>query len=349
MTRTISHALTLLLLAGTASLASAQELTFTEAERTPMACDATLTVDDIASARIEKPAKPYTIAFSVPSYANPYIQALLYGAKKAADEAGATLTITAGSGFMDPASQITQLENALTKSPDAVLINPADPDALALVIDETVEAGTPVVDVGTLSNSELSYKLVQDDYSQGVIGAEAIIAMVPDGGKGIIMGGPANASWARRRVAGFLDTIAKNPKFEVAATVSTDIDPQEGLTKFLNSAQANPDITWIYGTGSFLLAPQSIPEDFKDVTYVAGGLTNVTEDALKQKSISAVLPDFPVSTGYFGVKIALDVLAGKEVAKRNCAPVAAMSADDLGDTVWAESSILPADFKDFGQ
>lgn len=338
----------ILLLCSTAG-AGAQSLTFTDAERTPMACDATLTVADLAGVKLAKPAKPYTIQFSVPSFANPYIQALLYGAQKAATESGVTLKVTAGGGFMDPASQITQLENALTHKPDAVLINPADPDGLAPAIDDAVDAGVPVIDVGTLSNSEKSYKLVQDDYTQGAIAAQTLIAKLPDGGKGIIMGGPANASWARRRVAGFMDAIAKSPKFTVAATVSTDIDPQAGLTKFLNAAQANPGFTWIYGTGSFLLAPQSIPEEFKNVTYVAGGLTNVSEDALQTGKISAVLPDFPIATGYFGVKLALDVLAKKDVVKRTCAPVAAMTKADLGDKVWADGSILPADFKPLGQ
>lgn len=323
----------------------AEELSLTPAEHTPMTCDLTLGVNDIAQTKIAKANKPYTIAFSVPSYANPYIQALLYGAQQAANEAGVKLTVTAGKGFMDPASQITQLENALSRQPDAVLINPSDPDGLTQTIDDTMENGTPVVDVGTLSNSEQSWKLVQDDYTQGVMAAEALAKQEPAGGKGIVMGGPANASWARRRVAGFMDTLKKYPQFQIATIVSTDIDPQQGLTKFVNAAQANPSFSWIYATGSFLLAPQSIPAEYQKAVYVAGGLTNVTEDALKQKKITAVLPDFPIATGYYGVKMAIDILEKRPPAKHTCAPVAAMTASDLSNPAWSKSSILPADFK----
>jgi ribose transport system substrate-binding protein len=38
------------------------------------------------------------------------------------------------------------------------------------------------------------------------------------------MGGPPNASWARRRVAGFLDQIKKHPNIKVMEAVSLDND-----------------------------------------------------------------------------------------------------------------------------
>ena len=159
-----------------------------------------------AGFKAPKAKKPYHLEFSVPMFI-PYIQALIYGAQQAAKDAGVTLTVDAGKGFMDPAAQITQLENALTHKPDAVLINPSDPDGMAPTIDEIIASGTPVFDVGTLSNSQKSTKVVQDDYAQGLMGAEAVAKLLPQGGQGILMGGPPNASWARRRVAGFLDGI----------------------------------------------------------------------------------------------------------------------------------------------
>jgi ribose transport system substrate-binding protein len=332
------------LVAALPAAAVAQELNLTEAEHTPFACDASISVEQLADFKPETPKEPYTIAVSVPSFANPYIQALVYGAEKAAKEAGVTLMVGAGRGFMDPASQITQLENALSRGPDAVLINPSDPAGLAATIDDTVEAGTPVIDIGTLSTSELSSKLIQDDYTQGMQAAEALAKQLPDGGEGIVMGGPANASWARRRVAGFLDGIKATPNIKINAIVSTDIDPQAGLTKFSNAAQAHPKVDWIYATGSFLLAPQSIPTEYKDAVYIGGGFTNVTAEALRDGSARAILPDFPVSVGYIGVALAIQKLNGGDVALRNCAPVGVMTKADLDNPVWADSSIVPSDW-----
>ncbi len=324
--------------------ASAQDLVFTDAERTPLACDRQLSVDDLAGWQVPKANEPYTIAISVPSFANPYIQALIYGAERAAEEAGVTLTVGAGKGFMDPASQITQFENAMTRQPDAFLINPADPAGLAATIEDAVAAGTPVVEVGTLSMATTSLKLVQDDYSQGVAAADALVEMMPDGGQGIVMGGPANASWSRGRVAGFLDAIADNANFTVSEVVSTDIDPQQGLTRFSNAAQANPQVDWIYAVGSFLLAPQSIPAEYAEATYLGGTLTAVSLEALQSGGADGVLPDFPISVGYVGLSLAVSALNGDENAQVNCIPNDVMGAADLSNSVWVDSSIVPADW-----
>jgi putative xylitol transport system substrate-binding protein len=326
------------------SAASAQDLVFTEAERTPLACDRQLTVDDLAGWKVPKAKEPYTIAVSVPSFANPYIQALIYGAEVAAKEAGVTLTVGAGKGFMDPASQITQFENAMTRQPNAFLINPADPAGLAATIEDAVAAGTPVVEVGTLSTATTSLKLVQDDYSQGVAAADALAKMLPDGGQGIVMGGPANASWSRGRVAGFLDGIADKTTFKVSEVVSTDIDPQQGLTRFSNAAQANPQVDWIYAVGSFLLAPQSIPAEYANATYLGGTLTAVSLEALQNGGADGVLPDFPISVGYVGLSLAVSALNGEENPQVNCIPNEVMGAEDLSNDVWVNSSIVPADW-----
>ena len=322
----------------------AQSLNLTKAEHTPFACDASMTVADLANYKLPKPKRPYALHVSVPSFANPYIAAVIYGAERAAKEAGVKLSVGAGKGFMDPASQITQLENALARKPDAILINPADPAGLANSIDDAMEAGVPVVDIGTLSTSEHSIKLVQDDYTQGQRAAEALAKLLPKGGSGIVMGGPANASWARRRVAGFLDAVAKNPAIKIEAIVNTDIDPQQGLTKFANAAQAHSKVDWIYAAGSFLLEPQSVPAEYHDTVYIGGSLTNVSEEGLQTGRAAAVLPDFPISIGYIGVGLAIEKLNGVSVPSHNCAPVDVMTKKDLTDSVWVQSSIVPKDW-----
>lgn len=332
------------LLPATAYAAPGDDLNLTKAEHTALTCDATMTVDKLAAYKASKAKKPYRIELSVPSMANPYIVALVYGAQRAATDAGVTLSIDAGKGFMDPASQITQLENALTRRPDAVLINPADPDGMIGTIDDAVEAGTPVIDVGNLSNSTKSAKLVQDDYSQGVIAADALGKLVAAGGDGIVMGGPANSNFARRRVAGFLDQIKKYPNLHISTVTSQDIKPEEGLIKFANAAQAHPKVDWIYAVGSFLLPPPSIPAEYRKAVYVAGSLTTVTEEALQDGSMGAVLPDFPITVGYAGVALAVQKLNGEGIPHLTCAPVDAMTKADLDKPVWNATSIVPAGY-----
>ncbi len=328
---------------GIQARADAQGLNLTDAEKTPAKCDVNYKVGDLGGFKAPKAKKPYHLEFSVPMFI-PYIQALIYGAQQAAKDAGVTLTVDAGKGFMDPAAQITQLENALTHKPDAVLINPSDADGMVPTIDEIIDSGTPVFDVGTLSNSQKSTKVVQDDVYQGQIGADAIAKLMPQGGQGIVMAGPPNASWARRRVAGFLDGIKAHPNLRVIAIVSSDNAASDGLTKFSNAAEANPEFDFdLYVTDSFVLQPQSIPAEYHKAVYVAGSLTPVTLAALKEGSAASVLPDFSISVGYIGVSVAVRKLNGDPVPHFNCAPSGAMFKADVNDPVWIDGSITPAD------
>jgi ribose transport system substrate-binding protein len=322
--------------------AHAQSLNLTDAEKTPAKCDQTYKIADLPNFKAPKAKKPYKIEFSVPMFI-PYLQAVIYGAQQAAKDAGVTLTTDAGKGFMDPAAQITQVENALTHKPDALLINPSDPEGMAPTIDETIAGGTPVFDVGTLSASTKSAKVVQDDYTQGLIATDAAAKLLPQGGSGLLMAGPPNASWARRRVAGFLDGMKKNPNIKLNAIISSDNDAADGLTKFSNAAQANPKFDFVYVTGSFVLQPQSIPAEYKKAAYLAGSLTNTTLEALRDGSAGAIMPDFPISVGYIGLSLAVQKLNGDPVPQYNCAPVAAMYKAQASDPLWVDTSIMPAD------
>ena len=80
--------------------ARADTLKLTEAEKTPAKCDVSYKVGDLAGFKTPKAKKPYKIEFSVPMYI-PYIQGLIYGAQLAAKDAGVTLTVDAGQGFME--------------------------------------------------------------------------------------------------------------------------------------------------------------------------------------------------------------------------------------------------------
>jgi ribose transport system substrate-binding protein len=323
--------------------AVAQTVDLTAADHVPAKCDVAFGVADLAHYRAPKAKRPYKIEFSLMSFANPWVQATVYGAQKAAQDAGVTLTIDAAKGFTDTAGQITQLENALTHPRDAVMIN-GDADGMVETIDEVVDRGIPVIDIGNLTNSKKSLKLIQDDYAGGVIAADTLAKLLPSGGQGVVLGGPANATWARRRVAGFLDTIKKYPNLKLDSVAYSDLDPQDGLTKFTNAAQAHPKLDFIYPVFSFLLPPQSIPADYRKAVYLSSGLSNVTIDTLNDGTAAAILPDFPVSVGYVGLSLLVEKLNGSAVNQYNCIPVVPVLKTDLPNPFWVQSNIIPGDW-----
>jgi hypothetical protein len=96
--------------------------------------------------------------------------------------------------------------------------------------------------------------------------------------------------------------------------------------------------------GSFLLAPQSIPAEYSEATYLGGTLTSVSLEALQDGGADGVLPDFPISVGYVGLSLAVSALNGEENVQVNCIPNDVMNAEDLSNSVWVDSSIVPSDW-----
>lgn len=83
--------------------ALAESATSTEAEHTPFPCENPLTVDALAKYKAPKAAKRYHIELSIPALNNPYIQALVYGAQKAARNLALTLqSIPEGALWIQP-------------------------------------------------------------------------------------------------------------------------------------------------------------------------------------------------------------------------------------------------------
>ncbi len=308
----------------------------------PMECDTTLTVEDLSNAAAPKANERYNIVVSVPSLANPYIVALVHGAYKAAEDAGVDIRVSSGSGMMDSAAQIRQLENALSRKTDALLINPADPAGLATIIDETVDNGIPVFDVGTLSNSAKSRKVVQDDFAVGQFAVQTLAKYLPNGGQGIVLGGPANAIWAQRRVAGFQEEIKKFPNMTLNAVANSDSTPTEGLRKFQNAAQANPQVDWIYTVFSLLLPPSAIPAEHQNAAYVGSNYDAIMLDAVKNGTAAAALADFPIAVGYVAVSDAVKVLNGDDrIVQRTCIPAGAVSKENANESVWERFNTVP--------
>ncbi len=202
-----------------------------------------------------------------------------------------------------------------------------------------------MVSVGTLVNTAKADRLIQDDYTQGVAAAEFIGGKLPDGGEGIVSGGPANATYALRRVAGFEDGIKKFPKIKVSAITHEDVDPVQGLARFTNAAQAHPKVDWIYVTYNLQLPPSSVPPQYSKALYVAGGVEPLVVDGLKAGTVAAALPGYPITEGYVGLSYLIRKLNGETLPSITCLPNGIVTKDELSSPAVTSQTLFPAGWK----
>src|SRR5699024_10383017 len=127
--------------------------------------------------------------------------------------------------------QLALVEDALQSGTDALLLAPSDPDGSVAVVEAAKAKDVPVVNFSTEVNSDDVVKVVQDDYRFGQRGADRLAEVLgDDGGDGIVIAGPANATWSQHRTAGFTDRVdEKYPNIKIVDAPTQEVDPAEGL------------------------------------------------------------------------------------------------------------------------
>jgi ribose transport system substrate-binding protein len=311
-------------------------------------CDTSPTPEEQVAYKVPKAKKRYRITLMEVTLAGYYYQAIAAGAKKAAQEAGVDLRIvSSGQGYADPATQIRQGDDVAQRGTDAVVAAPSDIEGSIPLVRKFVRAGTPFINISSEVATPDVYMVMQDDYEMGRISADQVAKQVgPEGGKGIVIAGPANATWSRKRAAGFADRVKeKYPNIEIVASPTQNVDPALGLKSFENAIGRDPDVKWVYTVFDFLLQPKALPASHKDVTLVSNGFDPVSAVDLKSGRIKALLGLAPTTMGYLGVGTAVAVLNGDKVPALQCVPIAQIEKSNMTSPV-AELELIPKGFEE---
>jgi ABC-type sugar transport system substrate-binding protein len=289
--------------------------------------------DEAAAYKAPKADDEYTIGFMEPTLAGHYYQAGSSGAFKAADEAGVKLEfVSAGTGYASPEQQLRQADQLVQKGVDAVAIIPTDIQGGVAVTNRFLDEDIPVVIVGTEAGSPDAYMVMQDDYQMGLDSADLVAEELGENaGPGIVIAGPANATWSAKRAAGFADRVKeKYPGIEIVASPTQNVDPALGLKSFENAVQGNPDIKWVYTVFNLLLDPDSLASRYRGVAFVTNGLDPASIEDLEQGQVAKIIGITPTPMGYQGVGHAVSILNGdQDVPSLVCIPLTVYEKEDL--------------------
>lgn len=344
--RTPFAVLAVALAAGCTATPKPQETSGTSTTlRQATACDASPTQEEVLAFKAPKANRPYRISLMEVSLAGYYYQANVYGAQQAAKDAGVELTTVAGQGYASPALQVSQVDSVLARNPDAIILFPSDINGSVPVVDKAKAKGVPVIVMSTqLASADAAATVIQDDYTLGKIGADQLAQAAPQGGEGIVIAGPANATWSLRRVVGFEDQLkAKYPNLKIVASPTQPVDPAQGLKDFTNAAQANPGIKWVYSVYYYQLLPESIPAQFKGIPFITTGYEPTAMKSLQNGSLTATTSVQNVKLGYITLGRAVSVLNGEKPPATTCLPAPALSKADVG-SLTANADLYPEGF-----
>jgi ribose transport system substrate-binding protein len=174
-----------------------------------------------------------------------YQVAMVEGMKKRAEEAGIKLNVIDGKG--DPNLQVTQALDAVTKQPDAMVINPIDATLLVAGVKRANEAGIPVFIMENAPPEGDYIGFVDfDNVLGGSIGADALSDLI--GGEGTVLEtrGSVGSAQAQARHNGFNDQIAAAHPGITVRSLNTEWVADNAYTMVLDAFTRDPDVKGVF-------------------------------------------------------------------------------------------------------
>lgn len=264
----------------------------------------------------EGSGKKYVIGLAMNTQTNPFFVDVKDGVQKAADEHGIELYITDAQD--DPTIQMKDVENLITKQPDAIIIDTCDSDAIVSSIEACNEAGIPVFTMDRESNGgEVVSHIGYDAIKSGRMAGQYLVDTLGGKGKIVEIQGIMGTNVAQNRSQGFNEIMKENPDMEIVACQVADFDRAKGMSVMENILQANPEIDGLYAANDEMLlgALEAMEAAGRtgDIVKIGCDAIDDTLDAMRAGKVDATIAEPPFFLGKAILNTAFDYLEGKEI------------------------------------
>ena len=201
----------------------------------------------VASGPTQAADKHLTILMAVPDLAFPFFVHMIDEGKDEANKLG-NIELIIGDGQRSSPKETADVEAAITKGVDGIVISPNDADALAPGLQEAVDAKVPVVTIDRRVNKVpgILGHVGADNVKGGEAQAELIEKLFPNGCTVMNLQGQSGSSPAIDRNKGLHDILDKaKDKYKIVFEDTAGFDRAKGLSmteSALASMQKPPDV-----------------------------------------------------------------------------------------------------------
>jgi inositol transport system substrate-binding protein len=263
---------------------------------------------------------------------NEYIVNLQDSIRKHAKSSGIELVESDGEGKAE--NQISQVENLINQQVDAIILNPADKDGSAAVVEQAVAANIPIITVlAVVSNEEKATAHVgSDDVEAGIIEMNHIAELLGEKGTIAIIHGPNGNSAEVNRTEGNMEVLKDYPDIKVAAEQTANWSREEALALTENWLQSQKlDAIVAQNDEMALGAIKALSAAGKlNETKVIG--IDAIPDALNSiqaGELTATVFQDVDAQGKMSVDVALKAAKGEKVEKDNMIPFQLVTKENL--------------------
>lgn len=280
-----------------------------------------------------KPAKPYKIAVVLKNFTNPFWLTHQKAAEQAGKDMGVNITVLAPTKPDNVEEQIRSLEELITKRVDAVVVAPANTQAIAAGVQKLNVAKIPVVYDNTRgSGGDFVPYIGADNILVGRTMANEMVKRMGGKGKLLVLEGMPGQQTADDRLKGVKEVLAKHPGIQfVSQTGKWTLD--EGRNVAENTLQRWPDLNAILCIGGEMAlgAAEAVKAAGKEGKIIISSMDVYPAQvaAVKAGKVHYTISQAPQDQAYWSVVAAIRALNGEKVAKEIRTPVVVVTKENV--------------------
>lgn len=281
------------------------------------------------------------IGFAEVTLQSPFYVELVEAAQAEAEALGYDMTMLDANG--DVAKQNKDVQDLITKGIKALILNPANPEAVQPSIDAAKAAGIKVITVDRPVASGADVHVGRDNVAMGKVVGEEASRLLADGGKVIEIQGDAGGIVMQNRRDGFEAAIKGNSKITLVQGPYAEYIRANAVKAMQDLLTANPDVKLVYSHNDDMSLGASQVLDSAGVSGVSiTGVDGLMESLkmMKEGKYHATSLNDPQYLGRLTVQAADRLLKCQETAATVDAGTTLVTPSTvdqyLGDTLFAK-------------
>lgn len=282
---------------------------------TPVAAAAAAALLALSGATSPAAADGYVIGVSNTITGNGWREEMICSIKAQALVSGKVESLNVQHRNTDAAGQLEDIRNLVAAGVDALIVNPAGPDAVNAAIRDAANAGIPVVVVDQAVTEPSAYLLANNQEEYAYLGARWLVEAIGGAGKVVYMGGAAGAPADNDRKNGFDRAIAEtNGAVEVVAETQTGWDQATGVQQINDIFASGLEFDGVWTSGIDNVIVDAFKDAGKPFTPIVGADgSGFVSQLVNEAGLTGAAVTNPASVGGAGLALALRILDGEAV------------------------------------
>ena len=258
----------------------------------------------------------YTIGVSNTVQGNGWCEQMICAMRAQAAVEGDVEGLIVAHRNTDSAGQLEDLNNLIEAGVDAIVLNPANPDALNSAIETAISQGIVVVAVDAGVTAEGAYILSNNQEEYAYLGAKWLFEELGGSGDVVYMRGIAGVSADTDRHNGFQRALAEFPDINVIHEVFTGWQQDQGKQQMFDFLATGIPFDGVWTSGIDNVIVDAFLESGAPLVPIVGAdNAGFVEDLLEVDGLQGAAVTNPGSVGGAGIALAVDILNGEAPAE----------------------------------